>query len=203
MNHELADVQAGFRWGRGTRNQSANPCWIIKKAREFQKNIYFCFIDYIKFIDSVDHSKLWKILKDMGYQNTLPASWIICMQVKKQHLELDMNNMLDPNWEKRTSRLQFSSVQSLSHVWLWPHGLQHARLPCPLPTPRAYSNSYPSSQGCYPTISSSVIPFSSRLQSFPASGYFQMSQFFTLDGQSIGASASTSVLPMHIQGWFL
>ena len=66
MNHELPDVQAGFRKDRGTRDQIANICWIIKKAREFQKNIYFCFIDYVKAFDFVDHNKLWKILKEMG-----------------------------------------------------------------------------------------------------------------------------------------
>ena len=66
MNHELPDVQAGFRRGRGTRDQTANTHWIIKKARDFQKNIYFCFIDYAKDFDCVDHNKLWKILKDMG-----------------------------------------------------------------------------------------------------------------------------------------
>ena len=82
---------------------------------------------------------------------------------------------------------------------LQPHGLQHFRPPCPSPTPGVYSNSCPLSRWCHPTISSSVIPFS-RLQSFPASGYFQMSQFFTSGGQSIGASAS--VLPMNIQDWF-
>ena len=85
---------------------------------------------------------------------------------------------------------------------LWPHGLQHARLPCQSPTPWVYSNSYPLSQWCHPTILSSVIPFSSCLQSFPASGSFQMSQFFTSGGQSIGVSASASVLPMNIQSWF-
>ena len=81
---------------------------------------------------------------------------------------------------------------------LWPHGLQHARLSCPSPIPRAYSNSYPSSQWCHPTISSSVVPFSSHLQTFPASGSFQMSQLFTSGGQSIGVSASTS----NSQDWF-
>ena len=85
---------------------------------------------------------------------------------------------------------------------LQPHGLQHARLPCPSPTPRAYSNSCPLSWRCHPTISSSVSPFSSCLQSFPATGSFQMSQFFASGGQSIGVSASTSVLPMNIQDWF-
>ena len=85
---------------------------------------------------------------------------------------------------------------------LRPHGLQHARIPCPSPTPRAYPNSCSLSQWCHPTISSFVIPFSSRLQSFPASGSFQMSQFFASGGQSIGISASTSVLPMNSQDWF-
>ena len=94
---------------------------------------------------------------------------------------------------------QFSrSVVSNS---LRPYGLQHARLPCPSPTPGAYSNSYPLSRWCHPTTSSSVVPFSSCLQSFPASGSFQMNQLFAWGGQSIGASASTSVLPMNIQGW--
>ena len=71
LNHELPDVQAGFRKGRGTRDQIANICWIIKTAREFQKNIYFCFIDYAKAFDCVDHNKLWKILKEMGIPDHL------------------------------------------------------------------------------------------------------------------------------------
>ena len=85
---------------------------------------------------------------------------------------------------------------------LWPYGLQHARLPCPSPSPGACSNSCPLSQWCYPTISSSVIPFSSCSQSFPASGSFLMSQLFASGDQSIGASASALVLLMNIQGWF-
>ena len=96
--------------------------------------------------------------------------------------------------------IQFShSVMSDS---LWPHRLQHARPPCPSPTLGACSNSYPLSWWCHPTISSSVVPFSSYLQSLSASGAFPMSQFFTSGGQIIGLSASTSVLPMHIQDWF-
>ena len=71
MNRELPDVQAGFRKGRGTRNQIANICWIIKKARELQKNIYFCFIDYAKTSECVDHNKLWKILQEMGIPDNL------------------------------------------------------------------------------------------------------------------------------------
>ena len=89
MKQELPDVQAGFRKGRGIRDQSANICWITEKAREFQKNIYFCFIDYAKAFDCVDHNKLWKILKEK-YQTTLPASWETCMQVKEHQLEPDM-----------------------------------------------------------------------------------------------------------------
>ena len=98
------------------------------------------------------------------------------------------------------SLVQFScSVMSDS---VWPHGLQHARPSCPSPTPRAYSNSCASCQWCYSTLSSSVIPFSSLLQSFPASGSFPMSQFITWGSQSIGVSASTSVLLMNIQDRF-
>ena len=89
MTHELPDVQAGLRKGRGTRDQIANIHWIIKKSREFQKNIYFCFIDYAKAFDCVNHNKLWKILR-REYQTTSPASWEICMQVRKQQLELNM-----------------------------------------------------------------------------------------------------------------
>ena len=104
-----------------------------------------------------------------------------------------------------TMRRQDNAVQfshSVVSYFLWPCGLQHARFPCLSPTARACSNSCADSQCCYPTISSSVIPFSC-LQFFPASGSFQMSQFFASGGQSIGPSASASVLPMNIQDWFL
>ena len=90
MNRELPDVQAGFRKSKGTRDQIANIHWIIEKASEFQKNIYFCFIDYAKAFDYVDHNKLWKILQEMEYQTTWPASWETSMQVRKKQLELDM-----------------------------------------------------------------------------------------------------------------
>ena len=89
VNLELPDVEAGFRKGRGTRDQIANICWIMEKAREFQENIYFCFINYAKAF-WLCGSQLWKILKRWEYQTTWPASWEICMQVKKQQLELDM-----------------------------------------------------------------------------------------------------------------
>ena len=90
MNRELPDVQAGFGKGRGTRDQIANIHWITEKAREFQKNIYFCFIDYTKAFDCVDHNKLWEILKEMGILDHPTCVLRICMQVKKQQLELNM-----------------------------------------------------------------------------------------------------------------
>ena len=90
MNWELPDIQAGFRKGRGTRVQIVNIRWIIEEAREFQENIYFCFIDYAKAFGCVDHNKLWTILQEMGIPDHLTSSWEICMQVRKQQLELDM-----------------------------------------------------------------------------------------------------------------
>ena len=91
MNHELPDVQAGFRKGRGIRDQIANIHWIIEKAREFQKNIYFCFIDYAKAFHCVDHNKLWKILKEMGIPDHLICLLrIFVCRSGSQQLELDM-----------------------------------------------------------------------------------------------------------------
>ena len=90
VNHELPDIQAGFRKDRGTRDQIANIRWIIGKLREFQKTICFCFVDYAKAFDCVDHNKLWKILKEMGISDHLICFWETCMQVRKQQLELDM-----------------------------------------------------------------------------------------------------------------
>ena len=101
------------------------------------------------------------------------------------------------NWD---TTVQYSC--SVMSETLRPHGMQHARHPCPSSTPKAYAISCPLSRWCHPTISSSVIPFSSHLQSFPASGSFQMSQFLTSGGQSTGVSPSASVLPMNIQDWF-
>ena len=105
-------------------------------------------------------------------------------------------------WYKGVLHCSVQFSRSVVSDSLWPYGLQHARLPCPSPTPGACSNSCPLNWWCHPTVSSSVIPFSSHLQSFPASRSFLMSQFFTSGGQSIGVSASASVLPMNIQGWF-
>ena len=135
VNQECPDGQGGFRKGRGSRDQTANIHWITEKVREFQKNIYFCFISSVQFSHSV------------------------------------MFN------------------------YLWPHGQKHARPPCPSPTLRACSNSCPLSHLWHPTISSSLITFSSCLQSFPASESFPMSHFFTSDDQSNELSVSASPLP--------
>ena len=107
---------------------------------------------------------------------------------------------------KSCQHIQFSSVQvshSVVSDSLWPHESQHARPPCPLPTPGVYSNSCPSSRWCHPAISSSVVPFYCCPPSLPASGYFPMNQLFTSGGQSIGVSASASVLPTNTQDWSL
>ena len=93
MNQELRDVQDGFRKDRQTRDQIVNIYWIIEKAREFQKNIYLCFIDYAKAFDYVDHTNCGKFLKRWEYQTTLPVSWVTCMWVKKQQLEPDMEQL--------------------------------------------------------------------------------------------------------------
>ena len=105
MNRGLPDVQAGFRKGRGTRDQIANICWIIEKAREFQKNIYFCFIDYAKAFDCVDHNKMWKILRD---RNTRPPDLHLQKPVCRSgsnSYNSTWNNRLVPNRERSTSRL--------------------------------------------------------------------------------------------------
>ena len=116
-----------------------------------------------------------------------------------QHFKI-IQVQLTPSWFVCLSSVQFSR-SNMSNS-LWPHELQHASPPCPSPPPGAYPNSCPLSRWCCPTVSSSVIPFSFRLQSFPASGSFPMSQFFAWGGQSIGVSALGSVLPMNVQDWF-
>ena len=106
VNHDLPDVQAGFRKGRGTRDQIASIHWIIKKARELQKNIYFCFIDYTKAFDSVDHNKLWKILKEMRIPDHL-TSLLRNLYVGQAATVRTVHGTMDwvPNWERKTSRL--------------------------------------------------------------------------------------------------
>ena len=118
-----------------------------------------------------------------------------------------LHQPLDTNYASRQTGIPGGKVilhfsHSVISNSLRSHGLQHTRLPCPSPNPRVYPNSCPLSQWCHPTISSSVIPFSFRLQSFPASGSFPISQFFASGGPSIGVSASTSVPPKNIQDWF-
>ena len=106
VNWEFPDFQAGFKKGRGTRDQIANIHWIIEKAREFQKKIYFCFIDYNKAFDCVDCNKLWKILQEMGVPDHLTCLWEICTQVKKQQNRAGHGTDLEQtNQERRTARL--------------------------------------------------------------------------------------------------
>ena len=105
VNHEPPDVQVGFREGRGTRDQIANIHWIMEKVREFQKNIYFCFIDYAKAFDCVEHNKLLKILKEMGIPDHLTGLLRNLYAGRKQQLELDMEQQTGSNRKRSTSRL--------------------------------------------------------------------------------------------------
>ena len=105
VNWELPNIQAGFRKGRGAKDQISNICWIVERAREFPENLYFCFIDNAKAFDCVDHKNCGKFFKRWEHQITLSASWENCLQVKKQQLEPDLNNRLVQNWEKIKSSL--------------------------------------------------------------------------------------------------
>ena len=105
VNCEIPDVQAGFRKGRGTRYQIANICQIMDKTREFQKNIYFCFVDYTKAFDCLDHNKLWKILKEMGIPDHLTCLLRNLYVGQEATVRTTWNNMLAPNWERCMSRL--------------------------------------------------------------------------------------------------
>ena len=116
MNHEPPDVQAGFRKGRGTRDQIDNICWIIEKARELQKNIYFCFIDYTKAFECVDHNKLWKFLKKWEYQTTLSVSWETFMKAKKQQLEPDMEILIGSKLGKEYDKVVYCHPAYLTYV---------------------------------------------------------------------------------------
>ena len=116
MNHELPDVQAGFRKGRGTRDQIANICWIIEQAIEFQKNIYFCFIDYAKAFDCVITTNCGKLFKRWEYQTTLLASWEIYMQVKMQQLELDMEQWTGSKLGKEYIKAVYCHIAYLTYM---------------------------------------------------------------------------------------
>ena len=161
--------------------------FLIKRT-SWTYNIYIIYIHIL-------NKNIYIITKVVIEQSTQDH---ILVDLLSFHIKDDLN--IEVGRKSSFSSIQFShSVVSNS---LPPHGLQHARLPSPSTTPGVYSNSCPLSRWCHPTISSSVIPYSSCLQSFLASGSFPRSQFFASGGQSIGASASTSVLPMNIQDWF-
>ena len=148
-------------------------------ARKFQKYIYFCFTDYAKAFDGVDHDKLWKILQETGIPDHLTCL-LLCTFLPMPLVTM----LLFSRWVGSNS--------------LPPHGLQHARLPCPSPSPKVCSNSRPSSRWCHPAISCSVTRFSSCPQSLPTSGSFPMSQLLASGGQGIEASASALVT---VRGW--
>ena len=150
-----------------------------------------CFLGHLFIVSLVFIEECITIIKILNNKVLLDSS--------RSYIHYPVMCHIGKEYEKEDS-VQFSC--SVMSDYLRPHGLQHARLPCPSPTPRACLNSCPSSQWCHPTISSSVIPFFSLLQSFSAPRSFQMSQFFTSGGQSIGVSASASVLPVNIQAWF-
>ena len=116
MNQEFPDVEAGFRKGRGTRDQIANIHWIIIKAREFQKNIYFCFIDYAKAFDCVDHNKLWKILQEMGIPDNLTCLLRTCVQVKKQQLEPDVEQRTGSKLAKEYIKAVYCHPAYLTYI---------------------------------------------------------------------------------------
>ena len=116
VNCELPTVQVGFRKGKGTKNQIANIHWIIKNLREFQKSIYFCFIDYTKTFDCVDHKKLWKILQEMGKPDHQTCLLRICMQVRKQQLELVMEQQTGSKWEKEYVKTVYCHPAYLTYM---------------------------------------------------------------------------------------
>ena len=116
VNCELPGVQAGFRKGRGTRDQIANIRWIIEKARQFQRNIYFCFIDYAKAFDCVDHNKLWNILKEIGIPDHRTCLGETCMQVKKQQLELDMEQWTGSKLRKEHIKIVYCPPAYLTYM---------------------------------------------------------------------------------------
>ena len=150
-------------------------------------------------------------IPSLGFREPI-LTWLLCPSIPlpKLHLFHLCISGFHPQLSSHSIQLDLKrkmihrvTIQLLSRVWLFGTPcLLNPRPPCPSPTPRVYSNSCPLSRWCHPTVSSSVVPFSFCLQSFPASGSFQMSQFFASGGQSIGVSASASVLPMNIQDWF-
>ena len=152
------------------------------KKQELQISIYFCFIDYAKAFDCVDHHKLWKNLQEMGIPDHLT-----CLL---RNLYAGQDATVRTGHGTTHTHISHSVVSDS----LRPHESQHTRPPCPSPTPGVHRDSHPSSQWCHPAISSSVVPFSSCPQSLLASESFPMSQLFTWGGQSTGVSALASFL---------
>ena len=169
------------RVGHDWHDLAAAAAWWLKKwlSNPWTGGRYFVFLPGISYLKIIMSLKNGQAQKESSYMLTVLGG--------------------------KTKNIWWKSVHSFSCVRLfvtpWPHWLQHTRLPCPSPTSAASSNSCPLSQWCHPTISFFFVPFSTCLQSFPASGSFQMSQFFASGGQRIGASASASVLPMNTQDW--
>ena len=159
----------------------------------------------VQNLSAMQEAQVWSLGREEPLEKGMAThfgirAWRIPWTEERGELSSIRSQRVRHDWMTNTFSVQFScSVMSSSLRLL---GLQHTRLPCPSPTLGACSNWCPSSRWCHPTISSSVVPFSSCLQSFPASGSFQMSQFFESRGQSIGVSASASVFPMNIQDWF-
>ena len=116
VNRELPDVQSGFRKGRGTRDQIASICWIIERAQDFQKRVYFCFIDYAKAFNYVDHNKLWKVIKEMRMSDTLSASCETCMQVKKQQVEMELQQQTGSKLGKEYVKAVYSHPAYLTNM---------------------------------------------------------------------------------------
>ena len=143
-----------------------------------------------------DRQRPWREISNSQPKRRQPLPTAAAVSLTQTRTGTKRKNSALNTWSVR-----FSSLAQLCPT-LWPHGLQHARPPCPSPAPRPCSNSCLLSWWCHPNIASSVVPFSSHLQSFPSSGSFQMSQFFISGGQSIGVSASASVLPMNTQDWY-
>ena len=182
-------IVSWLKWSHSVMSDSATPWTVAYKAPVcgiFQARVLEWVAISLSRGSSQPRDRTW-VTHIAGRRFTVWATREAHIMISQQKIELSLRSV------------QFScSVVSDSS---WPHGPEHTRPPCPSPIPGAYSNSSPLSQWCHPTISSSVDPFSSCLQSFPASGSFQMSQLFASGGQSIGVSAPTSVLPMNTQDW--
>ena len=190
--------------------------WMLKKAKQYKEHVPYPHVVHNQKRETIK-KRASKTLINWNFEKFYEKEEAMrkCIRrTQKYSCPTQANNLVclqtyllavGRNWLRKKKSFHFSSIQfscSVVSDSLQPHGLQHRRPRCPSPTPGACSNSSPLSQWCHPTISSSVIPFSSCLQSFPASGYFLVNQLLVSGGQSIRASASSSVLPINIQDWF-